>query len=106
MFDLGRLKERYRLLARDVSDDERAPDLVTAVLKYGALPRGDAAYVLRVSERARATLNDLVRHGFLRSDSPKSPVRISFPVDYRERLFPNLFTDADIVTPDAFPFSR
>lgn len=101
MFDLGRLEERYRSLVQDVSDDKRAPDLVSAVLRHGSLPRGEAGHVLKTSERtARSTLAGLDKKGFLRSDSPKSPVRIAFPLDYRERLFPNLFTDAEVVAPE------
>jgi Fic family protein len=97
MFDLDRLEDRYRSLVRDVADDKRAGDLVAAVLKHGSLPRGDANLVLKTSERtARSTLNELVRRGFLKSASPKAPVRIAFPLDYRERLFPNLFTDAEV----------
>lgn len=102
MFDLERLEDRYRSLVRDISDDKRAPDLISAVLKHGSLARGEANYVLKTSERtARTTLNDMVKHGFLKSDSPKSPVRIAFPLDYRERLFPNLFTDAEVHVPQA-----
>lgn len=101
MFDLDRLEERYRGLIRDLSSDKRAPDLVAAVLNHGSLARGDANYVLRTSERtARSTLSDLVERGFLKSDSPKAPVRLTFPLDFRERLFPNLFTDAEIAAPE------
>lgn len=57
--------------------------------------------MLKTSERtARNTLNDLVKQGFLKSDNPKAPVRIAFPLDYRERLFPNLFTDAELNVPE------
>lgn len=107
LFDLGRLEDRYRALMRDTSDDKRAPDLVSAVLKHGSLARGEANFVLKTSERtARNTLNNLVKQGFLKSDSPKAPVRIAFPLDYRERLFPNLFTDAEInvLEPPALAF--
>jgi Fic family protein len=63
-------------------------------LRHGKLPRGDAALVLKVSDvTARKTLGDLVRLGFLKSDSLKTPVRLGFPLDYRERLFPNLFAE-------------
>ena len=59
------------------------------------LERSDAALVLKVSPvTARKTLNDLVRLGFLVSDSPKTSVRLAFSLDYRERLLSNLFTDA------------
>ena len=92
LFDLAGLEARYRRLVLDVTGDKRAPDLIGAVLRHGKLARGDAALVLKVSDvTARKTLADLVRLGFLKSDSLKTPVRLGFPLDYRERLFPNLF---------------
>jgi Fic family protein len=101
VFALDGLEKRYRALIRDISDDKRAPDLIAAVLKQGALDRGDAHFALKTSERtARNTLSDMVQRGFLKSDTPKTPVRIAFPLDYRERLFPNLFTDAEINVPE------
>jgi hypothetical protein len=51
MFDLGRLEARYRTLVKDIVDDKRAPDLVSVVLRYGSLPRGEANFVLKTSER-------------------------------------------------------
>ncbi|WP_245515729.1 Fic family protein [Oharaeibacter diazotrophicus] len=106
LFDLGGLEARYRTLVADVVGDRRAPDLVSAVLRMGEMARGDAALVLRTSERtARNTVAELAREGFLRSRSPKAPVRIGFPLDWRERLFPNLFTDAEFAPPVSPPFS-
>ena len=97
LFDLDGLEERYRRLVRDVLPDKRAPELVSAVLRHGSLERGDAALVLKVSERsARNTLSGLTKAGFLKSRSPKTPVRIAFPLEYRERLFPNLFADGEL----------
>ena len=97
LFDLGGLDKRYRRLVLDTIDDKRAPDLISAVLRYGALDRGDAQVVLKTSERtARNTLSKLTAAGYLKSVSPKTPVRLAFPLDYRERLFPNLFGDADL----------
>ncbi|WP_299960817.1 Fic family protein [uncultured Roseobacter sp.] len=97
LFDLGGLDKRYRRLVADTIDDKRAPDLVSAVLRHGALERGEAQFVLKTSERtARNTLKQLTTAGFLASASPKTPVRLAFPLDYRERLFPNLFADADL----------
>lgn len=58
-----------------------------------AAKKGSARHRLRT---ARKALNDLVRQGFLVSDSPKTPVRLAFPLDYRERLLPQLFTDAPV----------
>ncbi|RRH95418.1 Fic family protein, partial [Mesorhizobium tamadayense] len=106
IFDLDRLEDRYRLLIKDISDDKRAPDLLAAVLKHGSLERGDVHLVLKTSERtARNTMSALVRQGFLKSETPKAPVRIAFPLDYRERLFPNLFTDAELTIPDPRPLA-
>ena len=45
---------------------------------------------------ARKTLGDLVRLGRLTSDNPKTPVRLAFLLDYRERLFPNLFANVPV----------
>jgi Fic family protein len=106
IFALDRLEDRYRSLIRDISDDKRAPDLLSAVLRHGSLERGDVHLVLRTSERtARNTMSALVRQGFLKSETPKAPVRIAFPLDYRERLFPNLFTDAELTVPESRPLS-
>jgi Fic family protein len=101
MFDIERLEGRYRRLVGDVMDDKRAPDLVAGVLKHGEIARGDADMLLRTSERtARNTVAALNKAGFLKSTSPKAPLRIAFPLDYRERLFPNLFGDAEIAAPE------
>ena len=81
----------------DTIDDKRAPELISAVLRHGALDRGDAQVVLKTSERtARNTLRQLTAAGYLTSASPKTPVWLAFPLDYRERLFPNLFGDGDL----------
>ncbi|EAU39838.1 hypothetical protein FP2506_00450 [Fulvimarina pelagi HTCC2506] len=97
MFDLERLEERYRALVQDMHGDRRAANLISAVIRYGSLQRGAAALVVKTSERtARSILGELADLGFLKSNSPKTPVRIAFPLDYRERLFPNLFSDAEI----------
>jgi Fic family protein len=101
MFDIERLEDRYRKLVGDVVDDKRAPDLVAGVLKHGEIARGDADILLRTSERtARNTVATMTKAGFLKSSSPKAPLRIAYPLDYRERLFPNLFGDAEIAAPD------
>jgi Fic family protein len=99
-FRLETLDRRYRRLLTDLGPDKRAADLVSAVLRFGHLERGDASIVLKVSDRtARNVLSEMVRLGFLKSSTPKGPVRIAFPLDYRERLFPNLFADASIEAP-------
>ena len=98
MLELGNFQDRYGALVKDVFPrDDRPERLIKSVLRLGEMARGDAAVVLGTGERtARTTLKKLVENGFLVSDTPKSPVRIGFPLDYRERLFPNLFSDAPI----------
>jgi len=97
LFDLAGLDKRYRRLVADTIEDKRAPDLISAVLRHGMLDRGDAQVVLKTSERtSRNTLKKLTTAGYLTSSSPKTPVRLAFPLDYRERFFPNLFADADL----------
>lgn len=41
--------------------------------------------------QARMVLAELVSKGLLVSDSPKSPVRLGFPIDVVERWFPKLY---------------
>ncbi len=97
LLDRGGLERRYRRLVEDTVDDKRAPDLIFAVLRCGALERGGVQIVFKTSERtARNTLSKLASAGYLSSASPKTPVQLAFPLDYRERLFPNLFADGDL----------
>ena len=80
--------------------EPRAVDLVATVFRMGQLERGAAASALRVPERtARNSVSKLTQMGFLKSETPKGALRISFPIDYREKLFPNLFADAPIEAP-------
>ncbi|MDF1777547.1 MAG: Fic family protein [Rhizobiaceae bacterium] len=107
VFSFDRLESRYRNLISSVTDDKRAPDVISAVLRHGSMERGEINLVTKTSERtARNTLTELVHAGFLKSSSPKTPVRIAFPLDYRERLFPNLFTDWEFDVPKPRPLSN
>lgn len=101
MFDLGTLRDRYTRLITDLyPGKDRLPQLIAHVLRHGELARGDARFVTGVSERTSSgDVGVLIGGGFLKSATPKGPVRIAFPLDYRERLFPNLFTDAAPVMP-------
>ena len=105
MFDLTTLQQRYTLLIADrYPGKDRLPQLVSHVLRQGEMARGDARFVTGTSERsARSDLGELIGGGFLKSATPKGAVRIAFPLDYRERLFPNLFTDAAPIVPAPLP---
>jgi len=94
------LRSVSRGLARELAergDNKRATDLISAAPRCGTLERGGAKIVLKTSERtARNTLSKLASAGYLSSASPKTPVQLAFPLDCRERLFPNLFADGDL----------
>lgn len=103
-FKLETLEDRYRRLLRDLGHDPRAGELISTALRFGQMERGKAALVLGTSERtARSTLSKLVEQGFLKSHTPKSEVRVAFPLDYRDRLFPSLFADHKIDAPEPPP---
>ena len=56
---------RYSRLVVDVAGDKRSGALIATVLRYGELPRGDAALILKVSDvTARKTLGELVKADF------------------------------------------
>jgi len=99
-FALPTIEQRYGNLLKNLGHNERSVELIAATLKFGKLNRGEAMFVLKTSERtARDAVSKLVEEGFLRSTTPKGPVRVSFPVQYRESLFPNLFTDVAFEPP-------
>jgi hypothetical protein len=101
VFKLETLDNRYRKLLTDLGHDKRASDMVSAILKFGQIDRGDASIVLKTSERtARNVVSKLVDGGFPKSSTPKGPLRIAFPLDHRDRLFPSRFADANIEAPD------
>ena len=101
VFRLDKLQERYKDLLVDQKFDAKSIDLVASVFKFGALERGDVPKAMRVPDRtARFAVKKLTDVGFLKSDTPRGPLRIAFPLSFRERLFPNLFADEAIVTPE------
>lgn len=74
LFDLGGLEKRYRRLVEDTVGDSPAPDLIWAVLRYGALERREAQIVLKTSEpTARNTLSKLTSVGYLSSARRRRP---------------------------------
>jgi len=101
VFDCKTMADRYGHLLKDLHPkNSRLPLLTSHILKHGEMTRGDAMFVTGTKHRAaRSDLSLLMRGGFVKSDTPKGPVRISFPLDFRERLFPNFFTDTDIPAP-------
>lgn len=102
VFQLDKLQERYKDLLVDLKTDTRAIDLVMTVFRFGQVERGDAQRVLRLPERtARVVVSKTTEQGLLKSGTPKGPLRVAFPLEYRERLFPNLFGEGKVESPEA-----
>lgn len=93
LFDLSALTARLDgIVQGDRKLDPAAANLLRQVLVRGEIPRGEASMVTGLKERtARHNLSRLVQMGLLASDTPKGPVRLAFPLDYHEAMFPRLF---------------
>jgi Fic family protein len=64
------------------------------VFLMGEMPRGKAPEVTGYKDRmARDVLARLLAQGLLVSETPKSPVRLAFPHDLVERVFPALYPE-------------
>jgi len=90
------LLRRMQLYSEDEIRAERLPkgsfDLLREALLAGSFERGKADAITGYKERqARSVLAELAAKGLLVSDSPKSPVRLGFPIDVVERWFPKLY---------------
>lgn len=63
----------------------------------GEFERGEASRLTGLPERtARIVLGDLIKEGFLRSDTPKGKVRAGFPVHALGSLLPNLYPAGEV----------
>jgi len=66
--------------------------LIREAVLSGEFERGRAPAVTGYEERqARIVLSGLVEKRLLKSDSPKGPVHLGFPIDVVERWFPALY---------------
>jgi hypothetical protein len=67
-------------------------DLIREAVLSGEYERGRAPAITGYGERqSRTILSSLVEKGLLKSDGPKLPVRLGFPIDIVERWFPALY---------------
>ena len=67
--------------------------LLIEVILLDEVERGSASQITGYQPRqARTILNTLCKEGFLISDTPKSAVRIGFPLKAIDRIFPSLYT--------------
>ena len=93
-----RLRTRILLWAEEEIRMGQLPaksgSILEAVLYRGELPRGDAAAVVGTGERqARRIVSALLEKEVLLSDSPRSPLRLTFPAALASRWMPGLFPD-------------
>ena len=90
------LLRRMEIYTEEEVRAERLPKgsflLLREALLSGEFERGRADSITGYGERtARASLSRLTERGLLVSDSPKSPVRLGFPLEVVERWFPALY---------------
>ena len=93
-----RLRTRILLWAEEEirleSLHRKSGSILEAVLYRGELPRGDAATVVGTGERqARRIVSALVDKGVLVSESPRAPLRLTFPAALASRWMPGLFPE-------------
>jgi len=93
-----RLRTRIRLWAEDEVRLGKLPpksgSILEAVLYRGELPRGDADAVVGTGERqARRIVSALVDRGVLASESPRAPLRLTFPATLAQHWMPGLFPE-------------
>jgi hypothetical protein len=93
-----RLRTRILLWAEEETRLGHLPaksgSILEAVLYRGELPRGDADAVVGTGERqARRIVSALVDRGVLESESPRAPLRLTFPAALAHRWMPGLFPE-------------
>lgn len=93
LLELELLSERLNeYVSRVLRLHPAAKAIARDVLIRGEIPRGDAARVTGLSERAaRVVLGQLLTAGVLGSDTPKGPVSLRVNATAAESLFPQLF---------------
>jgi Fic family protein len=96
MFDLDNLAKRiqyfFGMLSTSSNIKQESHLLVMEALRKGEFARGEASRITSFGERmSRDILGELLKLGFLTSDSAKGPVKIAFPTAVTGYYFPNLF---------------
>jgi hypothetical protein len=66
--------------------------ILREALLTGEVPRGRAGEITGYGERmARNVVSDLLKKGYLKSETTRSPLVLSFPLDAVERWLPRLY---------------
>lgn len=90
------LLRRMRLHVEDEVQAGHLPKGTYALLReallVGDVPRGRAGEITGYGERmARNVVSELLKKGYLKSESSRSPLLLSFPIDAVERWLPRLY---------------
>lgn len=96
MFDLDNLCKRveylFGVLSTTTNIKKESHLLVIEALRKGEFARGEASRITGFGERmSRDMLGELLKLGFLSSDSAKGSIKIAFPTAASGYYFPNLF---------------
>jgi Fic family protein len=96
LLEPSELMRRIQLYCEDEERAERLPKksfmLLREALLVGEFDRGRVGEITGYSERqGRRVLSELEGEGLLKSETPKGPVRLAFPVKVVERWFPRLY---------------
>ncbi len=96
LLDFKNLSERMRIYIEEEIAFKNLPKgsyaLLREALLIGEFERNRAGELTGYKERAaRDVLNTLTKKGLLVSDTPRSAVRLGFPIDVIERWFPLLY---------------
>ncbi|MGA3007086.1 MAG: Fic family protein [Opitutaceae bacterium] len=88
----GRIEHYAKVEAGLGKEAGRIFYLLREALFRGEFPRGEASRIVGSSERTgRAALTKTIDAGLLKSDTPKSPVRLALPAKVLGAYFPQLF---------------
>jgi hypothetical protein len=94
----GRVREFVAAEAAGNRLDFRVQPLLEQAILFGAVPRGDVPTLIGTSDRqARRLVRPLADRGLL-VGTKDAPLRVAFPLDESERLFPHLWAPASIAT--------
>lgn len=106
LLDLDGVHRRIRaLITLRAADDTRYRTETVLSLFHlfaaGPSPRGEFLSMIGLGERtARGALAHLLRVGLVTSPDHRGPVRIAFPLDSLQILFPDLYPEAAGAYPD------
>ena len=96
LLEPSELLRRMQVHVQEESMAGRMPkgafEILREALLAGEVPRGRAQDITGYGERmARYVVSDLLKKGYLKSDTTRSPLVLGFPTEAMERWFPRLY---------------